>query len=291
MSMDWRNLPSLSALRAFDATARGGDFASAARSLNVTHAAVAQQVRALEKDLGLSLVVRDGRSIRLTAVGAELARALGDGFETISNGIATLRAREQRRGIRVTASPFLVDRMIAPRLWEFWDKHPGAEISIHPAREYVDIVGEGFDLAIRAIPYNADLSWPGVDVEPVATTLAVGIVAPKLLEDASSDPQSLPWLEHEGMSSKLMMMRDCGLEVDRLTFVPMGSPNLLLEAVRQGFGATLFSEQFTREDLDAGRLGEVPLPKKLYARYLAVTPRGPRHRLVDPFVAWVKTLF
>ena len=291
MYLDWRTLPSLAALKAFDATARAGDFAGAARALNVTHAAIAQHVRALEKELGVSLAVKDGRSVRLTPTGVSLARSLADGFETISTGIDTIRAQEARRGIRVTATPFLVDRIITPRLAEFWDKHPGAEISLHPTREYVDVAGEGFDLAIRAIPYNADLTWPGVETSLVANMLVVGIVAPKLLEKAASDPQDLPWLEHEGMATKLAMMRDCGLEVDRLAFVPIGSPNLLLEGVRQGLGATLFSEQFTREDLAAGRLVEVPLPKQLYARYLAVTPKGPKHRLVDPFVAWVQTLF
>ncbi|GGE39727.1 LysR family transcriptional regulator [Actibacterium pelagium] len=291
MLLDWRTLPSLSALRAFDATARSGDFAGAARLLNVTHAAVAQQVRGLEKTLGVNLAVRDGRSVRLTPVGIELARSLAQGFEAISEGIETVRDRESRRGIRVTATPFLVDRIIMPRLSEFWDAHPGAEISIHPTREYVDVAAEGFDLAIRAIPYNADLTWPSLDVEPVAAMRVVGIVAPQLLKEASSNPQSLPWLEHEGMTSKLMMMRDCGLDVERLNFTPIGSPNLLLEAVRQGMGATLFSEQFTRDDLASGRLVEVPLPKKLYARYLAVMPKGPRHRLVSPFVEWVGTLF
>lgn len=291
MSLDWRKLPSLAALRAFDATARDGGFAGAARSLNVTHAAVAQHVRALEKDLGASLAVRDGRSVRLTRAGQDLARALAEGFETIARGIDDLTSREARRGIRVTATPFLVDRIMMPRLSEFWALHPGAEISIHPAREYIDIAGEGFDLAIRAIPHGADLTWPGLDVEPIASIQVVAIVAPQLLQDASLDPQSLPWLEHEGMTAKLMMMRDCGLDVDRLTFVPVGSPNVLLEAVRQGMGATIFSEQFTREDLAQGRLVEVPLPKTLHARYLAATPKGPRHPLVAPFVDWVRTLF
>lgn len=291
MSLNWRSLPSLAALRALDATARSGDFARAARSLNVTHAAVAQQVRALEKDLGMSLAVRDGRSVRLTPLGVELARSLADGFETIADGIDTLRRREKRRGIRVTATPFLVDRIITPRLSEFWDAHPGAEISIHPSREYIDIATEGFDLAIRALPTSADLTWPGVDIEPLAEMLVVGIVAPRLLEEASSNPQDLPWLEHDGMMTKLIMMRDCGLDVERLTFVPIGSPNLLMAGVLQGLGATLFSEQFTRDDLAAGRVAQVPLPKTLYARYLAVTPKGPQHPLVVPFVDWVRTLF
>ena len=51
--IDWKSLPSLSSLRTFDAAARHDSFSAAARALNVTHAAVTQQVRALEKDLGV----------------------------------------------------------------------------------------------------------------------------------------------------------------------------------------------------------------------------------------------
>ncbi len=54
MVMDWKTLPPLSALRAFQAVAEAGGYAQAARTLNVTHAAVAQQVRALEAQLGRS---------------------------------------------------------------------------------------------------------------------------------------------------------------------------------------------------------------------------------------------
>ncbi|NJS38566.1 MAG: LysR family transcriptional regulator, partial [Rhodobacteraceae bacterium] len=54
----WRDLPSLSSLRAFDATARQGSFAEAGRVLNVTHAAVTQAVRGLEAELGVALVRR-----------------------------------------------------------------------------------------------------------------------------------------------------------------------------------------------------------------------------------------
>ena len=291
MLLDWKSLPSLAALRAFDATARGGDFASAARALNVTHAAVAQQVRALERHLGVGLAVRDGRSVRLTPAGQDLARSCAEGFEAIAQGLERLHARQAQRGIRVTATPFMVDRIITPNLPRFWDMYPGCEISIHPTRDYIDIAVEGFDLAIRALPHNADFTWPSLEVEPVAEKRVVGIVAPELLAAAGNDPSTLPWLQHDGMTSKHMMMRDCGLIIEELKFVPIGSPNLLLEAVRNGMGATLFSEQFTRADIAAGRLVEVPLPKMLYARYLAVTPKGPRHALVDPFVEWLRGLF
>lgn len=83
MSIDWRTLPSLTALRAFAATADTRSFSQAARALNVTHAALSQQVRALEDDLGRSLVQRDGRGVSLTTDGEQLHDALGEGFAAI----------------------------------------------------------------------------------------------------------------------------------------------------------------------------------------------------------------
>jgi LysR family glycine cleavage system transcriptional activator len=105
MNIDWKTLPSLSALRAFDAAARCASFSGAARSLNVTPAAISQQVRALEAELGLSLVRRDGRGIALTEHGTLLARSLQQGFGAIVEGIGMLRETERKRGIRVTTTP------------------------------------------------------------------------------------------------------------------------------------------------------------------------------------------
>ncbi len=291
MSLDWRLLPPMSCLRAFDAMARHGDFAAAARALNVTHAAVAQQVRALEKHIGVSLAVRKGRSVSLTPAGQALSRSFLEGFDTIAEGLSRLQDHQTRRGIRITATPFMVDRVITPNLAKFWDMHPEAEISIHPAREFVDIHAEGFDLGIRVVPLKPDPVWPELELEPIATAHVIGVAAPKCLQKAGGDPQAMPWLEHEGMATKLMLMRECGLNLDSLTFAPIGSPNLLLEAVRTGIGATLFSEHFTREDLAAGRLVQIRLPKPLYGQYIAATPKGPRHRLVDPFIDWLRGLF
>ena len=59
--MSWTGLPSLSALRAFEATARHLSFSAAGREMNVTHVAVSQQVRKLEEHLGVSLIVRRGQ--------------------------------------------------------------------------------------------------------------------------------------------------------------------------------------------------------------------------------------
>ena len=74
--MDWRDLPPLSALRAFAAFAETGKVVAAGNALGVSHAAISQQLRGLEDHLGLSLLDRSGRSLRLTPEGQVLADAL-----------------------------------------------------------------------------------------------------------------------------------------------------------------------------------------------------------------------
>lgn len=292
MSLDWRNLPPLASLRAFDATARHGGFAGAARSLNVTHAAIAQQVRALEAHLGLSLAVRQGRSVALTDAGQQLARTLGDGFDTIAAGIERLRDAHANRALRVTTTPFLTERVIMPNLAQFWAAHPGAEISMSPTRAYADIVGDGFDLALRALlPYqDRGKPGPGLDSELVAQTTLIGIASPKLLARRGTRLDDLPWLWHDVMDVKIQMMAECGISVHRVEQVKVGSANLLLEAVRQGLGVTIFNEAIARDEIAAGGIVELPLPRPGVVAYYALTPKGPKHPLVEPFIDWVRPL-
>lgn len=93
METDWRALPPPPALRAYVAVAEHSSLSQAARALNVTHPAIAQQVRALEEALALRLVRRQGRGMALTPEGARLAAALSDGFTTIASAVADLARR------------------------------------------------------------------------------------------------------------------------------------------------------------------------------------------------------
>ncbi|WP_425038207.1 LysR family transcriptional regulator [Primorskyibacter sp. S187A] len=290
MSVDWRTLPSLTALRAFEATAREGSFAGAARALNVTHAAIAQQVRALERDLGVGLAVRQGRRITLTTAGHQLAQTLTASFATIADEIARMRSGAETRALRVTCSPFMAERVIMPNLKDFWATHPGAEISLSPQRAYVDLEAEGFDAGIRSRhPDVDDGSDTGnlicIDLKRV---MGVGIAAPSVISKYGTDPHKMPWLWHDGMDLKLTLMRTSGLDVDRLTQVRIGSPNLLLEAVRNGIGATFFTEILAEDELASGRVVKVATPRDIVVEYVGVLPRGPVHPLAHPFLDWVR---
>lgn len=285
----WRDLPSLSLLRAFDATARAGSFAEGGRALNVTHAAVTQAVRALEAELGLALVRRAGRTVALTEAGAALARALGEGFDTIETGLADLRRSEARRVVRVTTTTFIAETHVMPRLPEFWARHPGVEVAMSPNPSKEDFARGGFDMAIRAL---ADGWTEGSEEEirPLCRSRVLAVCAPSLAA-TGLDPQDMPWVIGADSSWELAEVARTGLDITRLKLVELGSPHLELSACRQGLGAATATEIICRADLDAGRLVILPLQGLPEVTYAAVLPRGPRRPAVEAFAGWLATIF
>ncbi len=291
MSIDWKTLPSLSSLRAFEVVAGEDGFSGAARKLNVTHAAISQQVRALERELGVALAVRSGRNITLTDAGATLALALTDGFSTIADVIENLRGREERRSLRVTTTPFIVDAVIMPRLSEFWAKHPGVEIALLPSVRAVDLVQEGFDLAVRSTPKGG--TWPGTDVTHLADSRWMVVGTPDLIKARkTSDPLALPWVWTEALPGEIDVLQEAGVDLESLEKIEVGSETLQMQAVLRGLGVTLASEHVAREHLVSGRLVELPMDGlRNDDTYVAVAPKGPRHPKADAFIDWLRSVF
>ena len=289
MSVDWKTLPSLSSLRAFDAVARHGGFSGAARALNVTHAAISQQVRGLERELDVPLAQRAGRTIALTEAGEELARALGDGFGGIARALSSIKARTARRGLRVTTTPYIVDAVVMPKLSEFWAQHPGIEIALQPSIDYVDLAAEGYDLGIRAGDRSA--TWPGMESVLIAETRWTLVGTPDLVAREGRDIAKLPWVWTEKMVAEKAAMERAGLDADQLKKVELGSEFNQLAGARRGLGVCLAAEQISREDIAEGRLVELPFPGDQEGAYFAVVPEGPRRAIVDEFIDWLQRIF
>ena len=284
MMIDWRHLPSLATLRAFHATAQHGGFTGAGRALNVTHAAIAQQVRALERELGLPLVQRLGRAVSLTPQGEQLAQSLSDGFTTIAAGIAALQRREDQRVLRVATTAFIAQSLILPRLAEFWTQHPGVEVAMTPGFRTVDLLAEGYDLAIRGWRTEG----PGIQTEHLAETRWVLAGAPALLGEGPVDPMALPWIIPD--ETIIGFLQRAGIDTDRITQVRVGSPFLEMSAALLGLGLVVATEAIIRDDLASGKLREVPLTGLPPTHYYATMPAGPRRAATQAFIDWVRTL-
>lgn len=150
-------LPSLLALRCFEAAARMENFTRAAAELHLTHGAVSRAVRLLEDDLGVALFERRSRRVYLTDAGRTLARAVGDGLDLMRRATRELRAsaRQQRRWV-LSCEPTLLMRWLIPRWPDFQARHPDIEIHLVAGGGPFSF-DSGIDLALR----RDDFRWPG----------------------------------------------------------------------------------------------------------------------------------
>lgn len=287
MATDWRALPSLTALRAFAATAELRSFSQAARVLNVTHAAVAQQVRALEGELGRALVQRDGRGVSLTADGEHLAEALGEGFAAFLRGLEALRAGEADRPVRVTLTASFAAQWLMPRLRDFWDKHPDIGLSLHPDPRMVDLHRERMDLAIR---YGTG-DWPGVEATWLASARLVIAGAPDLIGDRTLQPDDLrqmDWILSRTWPEQDNYLRNLGLVPEDLSRTDINSEEMAIAAARQGLGLVVESAALIQADVAEGRLRIVHESREKLPAYFIVTLPGPQRAAARAFLKWLK---
>lgn len=144
---DW--MPSLNALRAFEAVARHHSYRAAADELNVTPAAVKQLVTKLEHSLGTTLVTRSGRGIALTRAGTEAAPDLRAAMERMRGTVQKLRAHRAGARLIVTVEASFATTWLVPRLEDFRARHPGISVLIDSAQQIVDLTHSDADVAIR----------------------------------------------------------------------------------------------------------------------------------------------
>ena len=286
MDLDWKALPSLASLRAFELTARRGNFAAAARELNVTHAAIAHRVRSLEAELGVALARRAGRSVVLTEAGERLAQHLSEGFATIAAGLREVQDDQGKAPVQIATTLHLSQAVVIPKLHDFWQRHPDIQVSVMPSRDVVDIVALGFDLAIRAA--TGEPHWPGLVAEPLIESEMIAVGAPSLVHDGMAPVAQLPWIWSAGVAFDEETIEAFGLDRGQLRNVDIGVPSLQLSLARQGLGIAFATDVLVRDDLASGDLVRVPLPSPFSVTYHAVTPAGPVRPQARAFIAWLK---
>lgn len=270
-----RKLPSLNALKAFEAAARHQSLVKAAAELNVTHAAISRQVRELERAMRVALFERTGRGVVLTEAGAGLARELTRGLDILASAAGRFsRTTRGRQKLVITSDvPFAV-MWLVPRLGEFTSRHPDVDLVLDPTHRVADLAKEEIDFGIR---YGAG-GWRGVDAVKLADAGLTVVCAPALLKrEPVASPDKLPparliqeqdrwhwtaWLEAAGVAGKV---------------TPRG-PTLLadvaLGAAEAGHGFVLTDRLVAADALQAGRLVAPFDLSVTYSAYFLVSPTG-----------------
>ena len=288
MAVDWNTFPSLTALRAFEAASRLQSFSAAGRVLNVTHAAVAQQVRSLEDHLGHSLIYREGRGLALTSEGAKLSQALGEGFRVIDAAITDLRVLEKDMPLRVTMTPAFAAQWLMPRLGAFWAAHPEVPLSIHPEKRLVDLRREPIDLGIR---FGSGV-WPGLEAEFLTAAHYVIVGAPSLLEGRKNlthaEMSAMDWVIEQDWPEALAWLKSFGLIPEAMNIAYIPTEELALSAARQGYGLHVEAAALVEQDVESGALVVVGSIRDDSLAYYMVTRTGPKRAEVKTFMKWLK---
>lgn len=253
-----RRLPSLTALRAFEAAARQASFAKAAEELHVTPAAVSQQIKQLEDYLGVNLF-RRGKALALSDAATAALPLVSEAFDQLERAVARLRVGQERGPLVVSAPPVFAARWLVPRLEDFQARHPDIELRLLATKRLVDFALEDVDLAIRFGPgpypgLHTEHLMPETIVAVAAPTLAAAVAQPAdllaciLLEDewhtgAGVFPDWESWLAALGVTP------DAPLRIRRFSDV-----SLAIHAALAGLGVTLAWRSLVADDLASGRL-------------------------------------
>ena len=286
--MRWRNLPPLSALRAFSAFAQTGSVVAAGDALGVSHAAISQQLRALEGHMDVALLDRGGRQLHLTDAGQTLSRALEDAFTTMLEACEAITGAGEDRPLHISVTPTFAASWLMPRLSGFRSRHPDLDITIDPSAELVTLSSDGVDLAIR---YGRG-PWPGLENEMLLRSPMVVVGAPSLV--GSGDPPDLtalgafPWLEEFGTTESTNWLAQHGMLRPARGGLMQVPGNLLLDGARDGQGLAVTVRNFVERDINAGRLRVLYTEDAADKGYHIVTRAGVMRPPLKAFVSWLR---
>src|SRR5262249_27843975 len=141
-----RRMPPLNALKAFEAAARGESLTGAAAELGVTHAAVSQQVKALEATLGIRLFARERQRLALTEAGRDYLGVVRDAFDRIALGTERLVQRQGSGVLTVSTSPDFAAKWLVHRLGRFGERHSDIDLRVSATAHRVDFARETVDV-------------------------------------------------------------------------------------------------------------------------------------------------
>lgn len=272
MTRSRRALPPLNALRAFEVSGRRLNFRAAADELGVTQGAIAQQVRALEKHLGITLFRRHPRGLTPTRPGADYLADVTRAFDILAESTGQLLSRPDRVTISVT--PTVAAKLLIPRLGELHAALPGVELRTVATEALSDFDRDQVDIAVRLAraPFPADLEARRLfrqELVAVASPHLLGKLAPPLTIEQL---RALPLL-HDAHDHWPKFLKSSG----KLPGAAFNQTTLALDAAMAGQGVALACRAFVAADLEAGRLVRVADAGVMGPDYFLV-----RKRLPDP---------
>lgn len=269
----------LTSLRVFRDVVEAGSFASAARRLAISPPMVSKHLASLEHALGARLLHRTSRRLSLTEAGSLYYEQCCEALDLLQAADSAIgrHAQAPHGQLKVSAPVWCATAGFARVLAGYRERFPEVVVDLHLENRRVDLVSEGFDLALRA---TGDPS-PTLIVRPLCELRFFLVATPELLRrhgeprepaDAASIPAVLPnyvnieAIDLAGPAGRMRLRFSAAMKSDDTT--------LSYHAVHAGIGMALLPHWLVSEDLAQGRLRQVlpdhaTLPITLYAAYVS----------------------
>ncbi len=295
-------MPSLNALRAFEAVSRHLNYHKAAQELSVTPAAVKQLVTKLESSLGAQLVRRKGRGLELTARGASGVGDLSSAMNLLEISVRKMRRSAAEKQVFVSVESSFATAWLVPRLESFRAQHPDVAILIDSNQAIGDLSGSHIDVAIRyGVKSQSGLIVHRLfddEVFPACSpTLAAGPPTLNELADLEKVPlihwnlTHLTWAEEtrKWFTWEGWLKRANAGHVSTAGGLHFSEYGQAVQAAIAGQGMLLASWPILREPLEAGRLiapFDQSLTTDIGYEMVATTENGRRPE-VAAFIEWL----
>ncbi|MFT5573341.1 MAG: LysR family glycine cleavage system transcriptional activator [Cryomorphaceae bacterium] len=262
LKLDSRTLPSLNALRAFEAAARHLSFKTAAQELNVSQSAVSHQIKALEESLGLTLFIRRPREVELTLNGQHYYPILRDAFDRIADATELMLGNRSQAILTVQVYSTFTIHWLLPRLASFQLELPDIQVRLHTSQTNTDFHHESVDVAILIDRANN----PTLRYDHLFDTQLFPVCSPDYLR--KNGPIELPKdLKNHPLLQVFPSPEDwpnwvSGMQLEPFSYnsklqLHMQSYNDALASAAQGLGVALGQQPYMDEYLTSGKLVEI----------------------------------
>lgn len=254
----------LTALKVFRTAASTGSFAGAARQLGLSAAAVSKNIAQLEAHLKVRLINRTTRSMSLTEAGAAYHERLARILDELSEADAALAPMGASPGgvLRVSAPLTFALTCISPHIPAFMARYPNLRLELNLQDSRTDLIGEGYDLAIRGSDRLEDSSLVARELT-VMTHVLCGAPAYFAAAGRPAAPEDLKAHECVQFTLSGHANRWTFTRAGRSVAVPIdgrykvSSSIAVRDALLAGFGVSLVPRIYVQHELDAGRLQAV----------------------------------
>lgn len=287
----------MTGLLMFEAAARSLNFTTAARELGLTQAAVSQQVRALESELGTKMFIRTKKGLRLTPAGAQLYRAVSTGFDHIAGATESIRSIGGRPPLTIGVSFAVATFWLMARLPAFRGQRPDIDVQIVASEPSIDAIPEGIDAGI----VFGHGRWPGYTATLLQEAHAFPVCSPGYLERRPSitKPEQLmdeTLLEVDDTRGGLLCWTEFFAELGQVFSRPIpfkyNSRSLLMQAACDGQGITIGWNIVSDDLLTSGRLVR-PIDVSIVTKgsYFFVVAEGEMREEAKAFQDWLFDCF